>query len=66
MEDRPVNYYIERLFKHSAIYGIGDIGSKLINLLLIPIHTYYLTVLEYSIFTLFILFYKHRFYKAFS
>ncbi len=58
MEDRPVNYYIERLFKHSAIYGIGDIGSKLINLLLIPVHTYYLTILEYSIFTLFILFYS--------
>ncbi|MFC1562825.1 lipopolysaccharide biosynthesis protein [candidate division KSB1 bacterium] len=58
MEDRPVNYYVKHLFKHSAIYGLGDIGSKLLSFLLIPIHTYYLTIREYSIFSLFILFYS--------
>ncbi|NVM02088.1 MAG: polysaccharide biosynthesis C-terminal domain-containing protein [Candidatus Helarchaeota archaeon] len=58
MEVRPVNHYIKRLFSQSAIYGIGDIGSKILTLFLIPIHTYYLTPPEYSIFTLFILFYS--------
>ncbi|NVM01079.1 MAG: polysaccharide biosynthesis C-terminal domain-containing protein [Candidatus Helarchaeota archaeon] len=58
MEVRPVNYYVKRLFSQSAIYGIGDIGSKILNLLLIPIHTYYLTPSEYSVFSLFILFYS--------
>ena len=58
MENRHVNFYIRRLFSQSAIYGIGDIGGKLLNLLLIPLHTYYLTIHEYSIFTLFLLFYS--------
>jgi len=58
MEDRTVNYYVKRLFSQSAIYGIGDIGGKILTLFLIPIHTFYLGLSEYSVFSLFILFYS--------
>ena len=58
MEDRPLDYYIKNFFGQSAVYGIGDIGTKVLNLLLIPIHTTFISVTEYSMYSLFILFYS--------
>ncbi|MFC1558184.1 lipopolysaccharide biosynthesis protein [candidate division KSB1 bacterium] len=58
MEDRPVNYHIKNLFGQSVIYGLGDIGTKVIGLLLLPLHTSFLTIHEYSVYSLFILFYS--------
>jgi O-antigen/teichoic acid export membrane protein len=57
MENGTVNYQVRRLFSQSAIYGIGDIGGKILNILLIPIHTHYLKLNEYNVFSLFIVFY---------
>ena len=58
MEDRPVNYHIKNLFGQSVIYGLGDIGTKALGLFLLPLHTSFLTIPEYSIYSLFILFYS--------
>ncbi len=35
--------------KHSAIYGLGNISSKLVGFLLLPLYTDYLTTSEYGI-----------------
>lgn len=39
----------KRLFKNSVIFGIGNFGSKLINVLLVPFYTYYLSVSDYGL-----------------
>ncbi|MBN2103678.1 oligosaccharide flippase family protein [bacterium] len=39
---------IKRLFKNSAIYGIGHILSRFINFLLLPLYTHVLTREEYG------------------
>ena len=39
---------IGEIFKHSAVYGIGSIASKLIGFLMIPIYTRYLSPSDYG------------------
>lgn len=39
----------KRLFKDTLIFAIGNLGSKLISFILVPIYTYYLTTSEYGI-----------------
>lgn len=38
----------KKLFNNSIIFGIGDIGSKGITFLLIPMYTFYLTQIEFG------------------
>lgn len=38
-----------RVFKHSVIYSIGNLSSKLVGFILLPLYTGYLTVKEYGI-----------------
>lgn len=38
----------KKLFSNSVIFAIGNLGSKLISFLLVPLYTYYLTVEEYG------------------
>jgi O-antigen/teichoic acid export membrane protein len=38
-----------KIFKHSVVYGMGNIFAKLIGFMLIPIYTKYLTPKEYGI-----------------
>lgn len=58
MDDRTVKLQIKTLFSQTALYGIGDIGTKLLNLILIPVHVSFLSIQEYSVYSLFILFYS--------
>ena len=34
---------VRELFKHSAVYGIGDMSRRLVGFILIPIYTKYLS-----------------------
>jgi O-antigen/teichoic acid export membrane protein len=43
---------VRELFKHTAIYGLGDISRRLVGFVLIPIYTKYLSPGEYGIFQL--------------
>jgi O-antigen/teichoic acid export membrane protein len=43
---------VRDLFKHSAIYGLGDMSRRLIGFILIPIYTKYLSPGEYGVFQL--------------
>lgn len=43
---------VRELFKHTAIYGIGDMSRRLVGFVLIPIYTKYLSPGEYGIFQL--------------
>ncbi|MCF8388157.1 MAG: polysaccharide biosynthesis C-terminal domain-containing protein [Bacteroidales bacterium] len=36
-------------FKHTAIYSLGNLGAKVMGLLLLPLYTTYLTTAEYGI-----------------
>lgn len=38
-----------KLLNNSAVFAIGNLGSKLITLLLVPLYTYYLSTAEYGI-----------------
>ncbi|RKY72803.1 MAG: hypothetical protein DRQ24_04245 [Candidatus Latescibacterota bacterium] len=40
---------IQRTFKHSAIYSLGNIGTKLIGIVLLPLYTKHITVSEYGL-----------------
>ncbi|MBC8312925.1 MAG: polysaccharide biosynthesis C-terminal domain-containing protein [Candidatus Cloacimonetes bacterium] len=40
---------IKNTIKHSAIYGIGSIATKLIGIVLLPLYTKHITVSEYGI-----------------
>ena len=37
-----------KLFKNSIIFAIGNFGSKIINLILVPFYTFYLTTNQYG------------------
>ena len=43
---------IKRLFRHTSIYGLGDIAGRSISFLLIPLYTHYLQETEYGIMAL--------------
>lgn len=38
----------KRLFSNSLLFGIGNLGSKLISLVMVPLYTYKLTTSEYG------------------
>lgn len=40
---------IKRLFKHSAVYGLGSVLNSLIGFILLPLYTRYLTPADYGI-----------------
>lgn len=42
----------KRLFKDTFLYGLGDIGAKLVGFLLIPIYTRYLSANDYGDYSL--------------
>lgn len=44
---------IKSSFKHSAIYSLGNISSKIIGVVLIPLYTKYFSTTEYGIFGIF-------------
>lgn len=39
----------KKLINNSMIFAIGNFGSKIISLLLVPLYTYYLTTVEYGV-----------------
>ncbi len=39
----------KKLFKHSVIYGLGSIITRIMGFLMIPVYTHYLTTKEYGI-----------------
>ena len=39
---------IKKLFKHSSVYGLGNILNKAVGFLLIPFYTHYLTTADYG------------------
>jgi O-antigen/teichoic acid export membrane protein len=41
-------HIVKNLAKHSAIYGLGDLLSKSIGFLMIPLYTHYLTTAQYG------------------
>ncbi len=43
---------LKTTLKHSVIYGLGNISSKLVGFLLLPLYTEHLTVDEYGILTI--------------
>ena len=43
-----MNMY-KKLLDNSIIFAIGNLGSKLLTILLVPLYTYYLTTTEYGI-----------------
>ena len=40
---------IKTLFRHLAVYGLGDVATSLISLLLLPVYTQYLTPSDYGV-----------------
>ena len=40
---------IKRLFKHSAVYGLGSVLNRLIGFILLPLYTRFLTPVDYGI-----------------
>jgi len=40
---------IKKLFKHSAVYGLGSVLNRLIGFILLPLYTRYLTPVDYGI-----------------
>lgn len=40
---------IKTLFRHLAVYGLGDVATSLISLLLLPVYTKYLTPSDYGV-----------------
>lgn len=46
---KSVNFELSFLFKHSSIYGLGNILSKLVAFILLPLYTNYLTPTDYGI-----------------
>jgi len=39
---------VKNTLKHSAIYSLGNIASKLIGIVLLPLYTAHITVAEYG------------------
>lgn len=44
---------IKYTLKHSAIYGLGNLSSKILGFILLPIYFHYLTIEEYGILAIF-------------
>jgi O-antigen/teichoic acid export membrane protein len=40
---------VKNLFRHFAIYGIGDVATSVVSLLLLPVYTRYLTPADYGV-----------------
>jgi O-antigen/teichoic acid export membrane protein len=40
---------VKQLFRHLAIYGVGDVATSVVSLLLLPVYTRYLTPTDYGI-----------------
>lgn len=38
----------KKLFNNSIIFAVGSLGSKILNILLVPMYTYYLSTAEYG------------------
>ena len=45
-------HHFKRLFKSLGIYGLGDAATSLLNFLLLPVYTRYLTPAEYGVIAL--------------
>ena len=45
----PLSKELEFLLKHSSIYGLGNILSRAVSFLLLPLYTRYLTLQDYGI-----------------
>jgi len=43
---------IKRLFKHTSIYGLGDILGRSISFILIPLYTHHLSKIDYGVMSL--------------
>ena len=43
---------LKTLFAHTTVYGLGDVATSLVGLLLLPIFTRYLTPAEYGVIAL--------------
>lgn len=39
----------KKLFNNSMVFAIGSLGSKLLNIILVPLYTYYLSTSEYGL-----------------
>ena len=44
----PIGAQLRRLGKHSAIYGLGGLVSRIIAVLLLPVYTRYLSPSDYG------------------
>lgn len=42
-----MNFY-KKLFNNVIIFGVGNLGSKIISFILVPLYTYYLSQAEYG------------------
>src|SRR5579864_270005 len=40
---------LKRLFKHSSIYGLGNVLGKMVGFFMIPVYTHYLTTADYGV-----------------
>jgi len=43
---------LKNLFKHSSIYSIGNISSKILGFILLPLYTGYITVADFGLYAL--------------
>ncbi|RPJ83929.1 MAG: hypothetical protein EHM13_06210, partial [Acidobacteria bacterium] len=41
--------HVKNLFRNLAIYGVGDVATSLVSLLLLPVYTQYLTPSDYGV-----------------
>jgi O-antigen/teichoic acid export membrane protein len=44
--------HLRNTVKHTAIYSLGNLSTKIIGLILLPLYTSYLTTAEYGIFSI--------------
>src|SRR5512141_77425 len=52
----PVFGHLKRLAGHSALYGAADVFTNVVNFLLVPLYTSYLTPADYGTLALLLLF----------
>lgn len=45
----PLIHTIRRTIKHSAIYGLGNVSTKLVGIVLLPLYTKWISVAEYGV-----------------
>lgn len=48
-EKKGLQYQIQKLGKHTAIYGFGSLSSKAVAFFLIPLYTHFLTPADYGV-----------------